>query len=160
MVPTIDLYVLHFIRNAQAVAYSWSKRKLYQPGDYMPRKTSVNSAMVWNARNITVEMFLERTPGRYMTLRYEDFVSNPQSSVMDILDLLDEKDVELPFVTADSVKFDGTNHSIHGNEVRFQDGPVKLRLDTKWKTNMKKRNKFTVKALTWPLLMKYGYLRY
>jgi len=158
MLPAIDLYILHIVRNSQAVAYSWSKKKFYQPGEYMPRKTSVNSAMVWNARNITVEMFLGRPPERSMTLRYEDFVSNPRVSVEAILNLLDKKNVKLPFVAPDTVELGRTNHSVHGNEVRFQNGPVTLKLDSTWQTKMNKKDKLTVKALTWPLQIKYGYL--
>lgn len=159
MLPTVDLYLLHFVRNAQAVAYSWSKKKLYEAGDYMPRMAPVNCAMVWNVRNITVEMFLERSSAQHMTLRYEDFVSHPQTSVEDILKLLGEEEVKLPFVAPDSVELDQDIHSVHGNEVRFHNGPVKLRLDNQWRTNMDRGNRLAVQALTWPLQLKYGYLR-
>jgi len=93
-----------------------------------------------------------------MTLRYEDFVSNPRVSVEAILNLLDKKNVKLPFVAPDTVELGRTNHSVHGNEVRFQNGPVTLKLDSTWQTKMNKKDKLTVKALTWPLQIKYGYL--
>lgn len=158
-IPTIDLYVLHFIRESQAVAYSWSKKKHFQPGELMARKRPVESALQWNARNITAEMFLNRTSTRHMALRYEDFVRAPQTSFQSIINLLGEKVVNLPFVGMDTVELNKVNHSVFGNPVRFQNGPVKLRLDNKWQTKMNKRQKLSVLALTWPLLLKYGYLR-
>jgi hypothetical protein len=158
-VPTIDLYILHFIRDSLAVAYSWSKEKLFQPGEYMARKTPVESALQWNARNITAEMFLGRTAGRYMALRYEDFISNPKTSVESIINLLGEKDVTLPFVGPHIVELNKANHSVFGNPVRFENGPVKLQEDNKWRTKLNKGHKLAVMMLTWPLLLKYGYLR-
>lgn len=156
MIPKIDLYTLHFIRDSRAVAHSWSKKKLFQPDDYMAQKPPIKSALQWNARNITAESFLERTPERYIMLRYEDFVDKPKTSVESILNLLGEIGAMLPFTTEHTVELEA-NHSIFGNAVRFSTGTVELKLDEGWKTKMKAGAKITVTALTWPLLLKYGY---
>jgi len=158
MIPNIDLYILHFVRDSQAVAYSWSKKKQFQPGDYMARKPPVKSALQWNARNISAEMYLRRKTARYLLLRYEDFVRAPQQSVESIVGLVGEQDVTLPFVTADTVALTRATHSVFGNEVRFQNGFVKVTLDTRWQNEMSRKQKFMVTALTWPLRLKYGYV--
>jgi len=157
-VPKIDLYVLHLTRDSLGVAYSWTKKKEFQPGHNIPRKTPAKGAMQWNARNLSAEVFLRRSTERYMKLRYEDFVQSPQASVESILKFLGEQDVKIPFVTADTVKLSKVIHSVHGNPVRFRRGLVKLKMDKEWRKKMNKRHKLTVSALTWPLRLKYGYL--
>lgn len=161
MLPVIDLYVLHFVRDSRAVAYSWSKEKLFQPGDdnpdYMARKKPVQSGLQWNARNLAAEIWLRQTRGRYKMLHYDDFVDQPRRSIEAISDLLGETPASLPFVTEHTVELK-PNHSVFGNLVRFQTGTVELRLDDRWQTRMSGKHKRAVTVLTWPLLLKYGYL--
>jgi len=162
MIPEIELYVVHFIRDSRATAYSWSRRKLFEPNttnpEYMAQHDPVRSSLQWNARNILTEMYLRQIPVQYMMLRYEDFVDKPQESVKRILSLLSETAVNLPFVTEHTVEINKTNHSVFGNLVRFQTGTVELKIDQQWKTKMKRLHKVAVTALTWPLLLKYRYL--
>ncbi len=157
--PALELYVLHFMRDSRAVAYSWTKKKQFQPGDNMARKTPVKSALQWNVRNLSAEMFLMRKPDRHMTLRYEDFVANPEAAVASIVSLVQENSVQLPFVDPHTAELQHANHSVFGNPVRFQQGEVTIRLDNKWQTKLNQRQKFAVTGLTWPLQLKYGYLR-
>ena len=158
LIPNVELYVLHFMRDSRAVAYSWTKKKLFQPGDYMARKTPFESAIQWSLRNLTTEIFLPRTANRCMTIRYEDFVNHPKESVAGILNLLGEEGANLPFLEDHTVELK-VNHSVFGNPVRFQTGPVHLRLDEQWKKKMKGMHKTTVTAVTWPLLLRYQYLQ-
>lgn len=161
MIPAIELYVVHLIRDSRATAYSWTRKKLFRPNTtyYMARHHPARSSWQWNARNITTEVYLRQTPARYMKLRYEDFVDKPQESIKRILGLLGETDARLPFVAEHTVEISKTNHSVFGNLIRFQTGAMELRIDKEWKTKMKRTHKITVTALTWPLLLKYGYLR-
>lgn len=158
-IPEIDLYVLHYIRDSPPVSYSWSKKKEFQPGIYMVRKTPVDSAMQWNARNLTSEMFMKADPQKFLRLRYEEFIENPQPSVAAIVEMLGETGSEQPFLSSHTVDLNQTNHSVFGNEVRFQTGPVTLRLDTRWRTEMSRAQKFAVNAVSWPLRWRYGYLQ-
>jgi len=160
MIPAIELYVVHLIRDSRATAYSWTRKKLFRPNTtyYMARHHPARSSWQWNARNITAEVYLRQTPAHYMKLRYEDFVDKPQESIARILSLLGETDVHLPFVAEHTVEISKTNHSVFGNLVRFKTGMVELKMDEEWKTKMKRTHKITVTALTWPLLLKYRYL--
>jgi len=165
MIPGINLHVVHFIRDSRATAYSWSRKRLFEPitntrnPEYMAQHNPVRSALQWNARNILTEMYLRRTPVRYMTVKYEDFVDNPQESVKGILNLLSETSGSLPFVGEHSVEIDRANHSVFGNLIRFQTGIVELRLDDEWKRGMRLWHQVAVAGLTWPMLFRYRCLR-
>jgi len=162
MIPVIELYVVHLTRDSRAVAYSRSRKRLLEPDpknpEYMEQENPIRASLRWNARNLTSEMHLRQTPVRYMMLRYEDFIDEPEASVKRILSLVDETAVDLPFVTEHAVEITKTNHSVFGNVVRFQTGTVELKLDKEWKMKMRRPHKIAVLALTWPLLLKYGYL--
>jgi hypothetical protein len=48
-------------------------------------------------------------------------------------------------------------HSVKGNPDRFRTGPIEIRLDDEWRRAMRPRDRRVVTALTWPLLLRYGY---
>lgn len=158
--PAIDLYVVHLIRDPRGVAYSWLRRKL-QPSKggpaYMERLNPVASSLIWNIWNLTIEALWRRFPYRYLMLRYEDFVDRPQEAVECILNLVQEKATHFPFIEGRKVALDA-NHTTSGNPSRFQTGTIELRPDMEWKEKMKQKDKAIVTMLTWPLLLRYGYL--
>lgn len=156
LVPEIDLYVVHLVRDPRAVAYSWLRKGL-QPGkeELMGRHGAATSALVWNLWNLAVEMLWKRRSNRYLRLRYEDFVDDPEQSIRSILGLLGESVRELP-IEGSQVEL-GPNHTTSGNRSRFKTGEVELRIDREWQSKMKKSDKRIVTALCWPLLRRYGY---
>jgi hypothetical protein len=156
--PKIDLRIVHLVRDPRAVAHSRLRKKV-QPdtGNLMEQYSATRSAVLWSALNLMVEAFWRRAGDRFLRLRYEDFVGDPEGSVRAILDLLGERSPELP-IEGRRVEF-GPIHSVGGNPIRFETGKVELRLDEEWKSKMKPRDKKVVAALTWPLLRRYGYGR-
>jgi hypothetical protein len=50
-------------------------------------------------------------------------------------------------------------HSVSGNPDRLATGPVELRPDAEWETAMRPADRRLMTALSWPLLLRYGYLR-
>lgn len=162
LIPEIDLYVLHLVRDPRGVAYSWRRKKVQQiVGDetlYMTEYGLVTTAVRWLFRNAMVELFWRRTPGRYLLLRYEDLINQPRTAIQRILDLMHDQPADLPLASERVVNL-GINHSVRGNPSRFDTGPVELRLDEAWKEKMKRSDKNVVTALTWPLLKRYGYRR-
>ncbi|MGB5615868.1 MAG: hypothetical protein WBM78_03450, partial [Desulfobacterales bacterium] len=50
-----------------------------------------------------------------------------------------------------------THHTVSGNPNRFETGEIALLADTEWSEKMHTRAYVTVTALTWPLLLTYGY---
>jgi len=158
MLPSIDLYVVHLVRDSRAVTYSWMRSKFQPDIDiFMPRYNPVYSALLWTVTNLAVESLWRGSPERYMRLRYEDFIARPKGSVARILELVRESNPELPFVDDHRVDL-GVNHTVSGNPGRFKTGIIELRPDEEWRAKIKPSHRKIVTALTFPLLLKYGYL--
>ena len=159
MVPGVDFYVLHLIRDPRAAAYSWLKKKPQPDSDakeFMVRFSPTKSSAMWDSWNASAEALWRHTPKRYLRLRYEDFVAYPHRSLVDVLGLVGEEDAEVPLVGEREVKL-GVSHTVSGNPNRFDTGAVELRPDREWISKMNPRDKALVTALTLPLLPRYGY---
>ena len=50
------------------------------------------------------------------------------------------------------------NHTVSGNPIRFQNGAMRIQLDEEWKSNIGWLDRQVVNLLTWPFLLRYGYL--
>ena len=159
MVPSVDLYVVHLVRDPRAVAYSWLRKKL-QPDpetpEYILRDSPTRSSLRWTARNLGTELLWRRSPKRYLMLRYEDFIAEPRKTIGRVLELVREETAPLPHVAEHEVEL-GANHNIWGNPNRFQTGLVRLRPDDEWASRMQPRDKALVTLLTLPLLARYEY---
>ena len=159
MVPGVDFYALHLIRDPRAAAYSWSKKKPQPDTDtreHMVRFSPAKSSALWDSWNASAEALWRHTPEKYLRLRYEDFVSSPRESFEKILHLVGEADAEPPLVSEREVKL-GISHTVSGNPNRFETGAVELSPDREWISKMSPRDKALVTALTFPLLKHYGY---
>ncbi len=159
-IPGVELTTVHLVRDPRAVAYAWQKVKVYNPdgGDdpmMMTRHPPRRSALLWNKWNLAAEL-MGRRRHRYLRLRYEDFTADPQGTVRQILALMGESDTPIPFEDSHTVRL-GTNHSLAGNPSRFRTGAVAIRPDDTWRQALAGRSKVLVTALTWPLLLRYGY---
>jgi sulfotransferase family protein len=158
MVPGVDFFVLHLVRDPRAAAYSWLKKKP-QPDsetkEFMVRFSPTKSSAMWDSWNASAEALWRPTPQRYLRLRYEDFVARPHGSLVDVLGLVGE-DAEVPLVGEREVKL-GVSHTVSGNPNRFDTGAVELRTDREWISKMNPRDKALVTALTMPLLLRYHY---
>jgi hypothetical protein len=159
MAPSVDLRVVHFVRDPRAVAYSWMRKKL-QPDpetpEYTPQESPTGTSLRWAARNLGTEALWRRSKERYLMLRYEDFVAEPRRVIERALEVVDEGIAPLPHVGEHEVKL-GANHNIWGNPNRFQTGLVRLRPDDEWASRMRPEDRRLITALTFPLLTRYGY---
>lgn len=159
MTPGIDLYVVHLIRDPRAVAYSWLRKKPQPDTEkpaYMLQMNTAKSPVLWDVWNASSEALWRGASGRYMRLRYEDFIEKPQRVLQDILGMLHEDARGLAFVDERNVEL-GVSHTVSGNPNRFQTGMVRLRPDDEWASRMRLRDKMLVTLLTFPLLARYGY---
>lgn len=158
-VPSIDLRIVHLVRDPRAAAYSWMRKKVQpdrgRPG-YMEPQSPLKSAMLWNVWNASAELFWRRSGTPYLRLRYEDLVRRPYECVREILDMLGEGQVELPFVDNRTVQL-RPNHTVAGNPNRLQAGRVVLKADAAWITGMPRWARLAVTSATTPLLLRYGY---
>lgn len=156
IIPGVDFRVLHLVRDPRAAAYSWLKKKP-QPDsedrELMHRFSPVKSAALWDTWNLSAEKLWR--DGKYLRVRYEDFITDPRTSFERILELLDEG-AELPLASDREVKL-GVSHTVSGNPNRFETGNVALKPDRAWTKDMSPRDRNLVTGLTFPLLYRYGY---
>ncbi len=158
--PSLDLRIVHLIRDARAVAFSWGRRRTGTTASRtveLARKGALRGAIEWVAQNLLVEWSWGRDRLRYHRLRYEDFVLGPRQETMRLLRWLEQPESDLSFI-ADSCAHFGVDHSAAGNTYRLAVGPTPLRLDDEWQTRMPARDRALVEAIAWPLLKRYGYV--
>jgi hypothetical protein len=156
LIPSIDLFIVHLIRDPRGVAYSWQKVKKGIDGTAMNRMNPAVTAAIWNTCNLTSEVMRRRNGVPYLCIHYEDFIRQPRATVQQILKLVGESTAATPFVSDHEVEL-GITHNVEGNPDRFQSGVVRLRVDDGWRDKLKPGHRRIVTALTWPLMKRYGY---
>jgi GT2 family glycosyltransferase len=161
--PGIDLRMLNIVRDPRAVAWSW-QREVVRPHDVtgtdqMWRIPVHRAAAQWSALQVEMELVsrLGHRPGARM--RYEDFVKDPVSTVVEATAALGVpvRAVDLPVLPDGSIVLE-PSHGLSGNPSRFRSGTIRLRSDESWASEMPPRAKAVVAGLTLPLLRGYGYV--
>jgi hypothetical protein len=155
LVPNLDVRFVQLVRDPRAVAYSWSRPK---PGpDGVPRVGTIFSAAKWVQWNLACEQ-IKRTvgPGRYLTLRYEDFVAAPADVLARVLAFA-QLDADVRTSVADDQAVLNVDHTINGNPDRFVTGAVPIREDTRWLRSQRLAPWSVTTTVTAPLLRRYGY---
>lgn len=162
-IPSIELYVLHLVRDSRAVAYSWAARRKPEPGlggwhdGLMDYRSFTQVALFWNERNYVVERIWGHNPKRYALMRYEDFIESPQLAIERCLKLLGEEQAQLPtFVNKHEVLL-GETHNFSGNPDRFQRGTTAIKDRDEWRSKMSTSRQLLVTAITSPWLVRYKY---
>jgi hypothetical protein len=159
--PGVRLSAVHLIRDSRGVAFSWTKQiaRPDTPGRvvYMHRYQPPRIAARWLTRNAMMEL-LGRMGVPEVRVRYERLVDAPRDELIRVLTGLGEpfRPEDLGFISDGHVSL-GVNHTVMGNPMRLDQGPVELFLDDRWKTSMGHRHRGIVTALTRPLLRRYGY---
>jgi hypothetical protein len=161
MVPGIDLYAVHLLRDGRGVITSLSKtlKKDVQAGimwDHEGRpmwKTAVR----WTVLNLASEWVCARLgPERAMRLRYEDFVADPQAALGRIGSLIG-LDLAGVAQAASSGEPLLAGHNIGGNRTK-KSGYVTLRPDAQeWREVLSPAEQRLSWALMGWLMRRYGY---
>ena len=161
--PSIELRVVHVVRDSRGVAYSWTK-EVHRPeaGDetaLMTRYSPARSALLWVGHNLSFSL-LRKLGIRTQLVRYEDFVASPAPTLERVADF-----AGLPSGPAALAFLDGAtatlspSHTVAGNPMRFRTGATPLRRDDAWREHLPTHPRRLVTVLTLPLLTRYGYLR-
>lgn len=156
----LDVRLVHLARDSRGVAFSWQKKvvnpDVVQETKHMSVFSPVRVGIRWVTTNLVFHFSALRT--RYLFLRYEDLVTEPSAQLARLVAHAgEEARRDFTFLGADGVSL-GTNHTISGNPVRFQQGKLRLRADEEWRGKMAMRQRLSVLFLTWPLLLLYGYI--
>jgi hypothetical protein len=160
-VPTIDLRVVHLVRDSRGVAFSWTKqvrRPEYRDGRFMHTYHPVEMGVRWVVYNGCFHLLGRLDVPRLMA-RYEELVASPRREIERMAALVGEEvDPEgFDFLNGRRVEL-GVHHTISGNPMRFQRGPVELALDEEWRSRLSPVHRRMVSLFTFPLLVRYGYL--
>jgi hypothetical protein len=160
-IPSIDLRVVHLVRDPRATAYAWAKRRSRADaveGRFMDMFGPAKSSALWNVWNMTAEALFASEPERYLRLRYEDVMRDLRGSLVRALDLVGRGDADLSFLGTHAVSLSPT-HSVSGNPVRMRQGEIEVEPDVEWMKRMRPRDRALVSALTRPVVGRYGYAR-
>jgi hypothetical protein len=147
----VDLRVVHVVRDARGVAYSWTKRVSRPETDgteEMTRYSPGRSAVLWNAHNAAFGL-LGRRGVAVRRIRYEEFLADPRTG-------LRLRQEDLDFLRAGHADL-GVGHSAAGNPMRFTVGRLELRRDDTWVRALPSAQRRLVGAVCGPMLRAYGY---
>lgn len=159
-IPGLQVSGIHLVRDPRGVAYSWSKRvtRPDMPGRSveMLRMGAGQVAGRWIAHNVMMELLGRRIP--MARLGYEALLADPRAEITRILETLSMpvQPASLSYIGRGSVHLE-PNHTVMGNPMRLQVGEIPLRLDDAWQASIPAGARARVTAITWPLLLRYGY---
>jgi hypothetical protein len=151
LVPGVELYVVHLVRDPRAVAYSWGTR---QPD--IDSHGVAASTTGWVAWNLACEALRRKIPERSTLVRYEDFVKQPHATLERIVELVGEDPSRIPPMREGTFDIAGT-HTVSGNPGRFRSGSIEVRPDTRWLQRLGPVPKAAATTIALPLLRRYGY---
>jgi len=162
LLPGIDPYLLHLVRDPRGVAMSMQRDVSMQPQSEadaakMAKSSSKRSARLWMQWNSAAELVRRKYgPERCIRVRYEDLVSRPQATLREIASFVGE-----PYsganISDDNLATLKGNHTAWGNPSRFKTGEVRIRRDDAWKEQLSRSDKRTTTMIGAPLLFRYGY---
>jgi len=153
LLPGIEPYFVHLVRDPRAVAYSWRR-----PKQYVYTMSASRSTGYWTGFNIAAHALTRAYPQRSMLLRYEDFIADPAAGVATLLAFCGEAGAPNP-VAGRTVTLH-PNHTVTGNPDRFHSGETVIRpSDSSWRDGLGKRAQLASTLLSWPLCWRYRYLR-
>lgn len=158
--PDIDLRVVQVVRDARAVAYSWTRTVTRPESDgraAMTRYSPGRCALIWNAQNAAIGL-LSRRGVPVHRMRYEDFVAEPRAALgaLGAFAGLAVTEADLGFLGPGRADL-GPGHSAAGNPMRFATGRLALHRDDAWLRALPRTQRLLVGTLCAPLLHRYGY---
>jgi hypothetical protein len=167
----LDLRVAHLVRDPRGVMHSWNKQiaradtggsndgPMRDSPDDMLRYSSLAGSLRYVGYNALTQL-LPRRRFHYERIRYEDLVTSPNATLARLAELAGQPDAasDLEWLRGDRAAV-GTVHTVDGNPMRLSTTDLALRLDDAWRTEMPRRDRLAISALTAPLLLAYGYSR-
>ncbi len=157
-IPEIDLHIVHLVRDSRAVAFSRMKKKkrpeIHWKDEYTAYTPPYKTALQWDIINYALGYLGNNSS--YSLVRYEDFMSNPKSTIKKIIGELGLTST-VSYINGSTIKLN-IDHTVSGNPMRFKNGNVALKYDERWKTGLSEKHRFLLDCLTWPMQKKYHYL--
>jgi hypothetical protein len=158
-VPGVRLRILHLVRDSRGVTYSLLKTvrrpEVVGRDEFMHRSAPWKTGSEWLTFNLLFHV-LGLLGTRTSRLRYEDLVRAPSGAIAVALGgKVSERD--LAFIQGTRVRL-GLDHTVAGNPMRMRTGEIELQVDDEWRQRLGPHAYRIANGLTWPLLLRYGYL--
>ncbi|MDY6991470.1 MAG: sulfotransferase [Pseudomonadota bacterium] len=158
LIPSIELYVVHLIRDPRGVVHSWDSPKYTSKGVLSaPRIKPLPSTFTWIKRNLILEFLFSKKKYRYLKIHYEDFIEHPERTLRELNRFLNIELTEnnLNFIKGKTVELD-VNHLSWGNLNSFEKGVIYLKQDDRWKNDMTLINRLIISLITYPFRLKFN----
>ncbi|WP_298908901.1 sulfotransferase [uncultured Aliiroseovarius sp.] len=158
--PKIDLRVIHLVRDARAVAHALGRAIPVDVAQGVQKKivprSPLRTALRWRMYNSVAERLRTRlAPNRSVRVRYEDISRNPLAELKRISSAVDVDLTEVGSQISQGAKIVPA-HQMAGSRLRMK-GPMALRYNSDWETEMPKAAKRQVELITGAQLWRYGY---
>lgn len=157
--PLLDVRPVHLVRDPRAVAYSWQREVASQavPGydGEMERFHAGKAAAMWLHSTVSVGTAFRKQGVDVLDVRYEDFVTRP-AAVLEKVATFAGIAPETGFVSDGTLDL-RTSHAVAGNPNRMRSGPISLRADTAWRSELTTRDRLVVSTLTTTHRRAHGY---
>lgn len=158
---TVDLRLLHLVRDPRGVANSWTRLvrrpEITDHEEFMPIYRPSYMAALWSGHNLLLAALRLRRVSTYR-LNYEQFTADPRGALKAVAHFLGRPDAALDFVADDNTTVTlRPTHSVAGNPMRFQTGDVAVRRDRRWRREMPRRAQLMVAIMTLPVARAFGY---
>jgi hypothetical protein len=152
----LDVRTIHLVRDSRGVARSVSRaaRDAAIEGrtvDYDYVRPAPVAAVNWIAVNAVTR--LSRGDRPFRRVRYEDLAREPARIAARLLEFAGVP----PSASTGSSFEPGVQHTVAGNPMRMERGPIAVRVDESWRHDLPLPNRLAVTAISWPLLLLYGY---
>lgn len=154
--------LLHLVRDARGVAYSWAKTAVSRPhgttGDsVMATHSTAATARRWTAFQTEIEL-IRPVFESATRVRYEDFIRDPRGELQRVQSALgfSSPPTSLAHVQPSAIELPAS-HGVAGNPSRFDHGLVALRSDDEWVHKLPDRDRRLVTVVAAPWLLRYGY---
>lgn len=159
--PQVDLRLLHLIRDPRATAYSWLNPKPSPDRGSegtMDRMGSRKSALLWAWWNdLASRLWPDGSEIPTIRVRYEEFTQNPEVCLRMIVGQLAPELSGRPFSVHGPRATIGLSHTVSGNPDRMALGPILIRTDERWKSELAPRDRGAVNILAGPVMRRLGY---
>jgi Sulfotransferase family len=155
---SVDMRIVHIIRDPRAVVASWSKQKAVEYGTHVASLDARKLSGILRRWIFFNTVGLWRLKRRYPTLviKMEDLVADP-ASTLDAVRVFADVDQSTQIVNDDGSITIGGAHSVSGNPGRFAEGPTQLRAPETWRTSLPLWKRTLVTVVTFPVMLRYGY---
>jgi len=160
--PGLDVAMVHLVRDGRGVAYSllrsYGKDVAGGIQRDLPGRSVYRSALFWSVANRLSDVVRWQMGTKRATLaRYEDFVADP-GKVLRTVGSLTGTDFEPVIEILERGAAVTPGHTIAGNRLRMA-GPIRLRLDEKWKEGLSPKHRRIFSLIAGRALSRYGYRR-